>query len=178
WKEQRSRALKLALDRARVRFDEGAYESAINAANEVLENNPGDSAARRIKAEALVALESAQRQRELDRRAQVAIDEATRLAARDRFSDALEALAGADIAGQAAVNDARAHVEAARQEFDRLRAEAAARLEAERRAAPTPQADVPTLIATPVEPRRAFAPIGTGGFLPGPVRKRRPKPER
>jgi TonB family protein len=125
-KEQRARALKLALDRARIRFDEGAYESAINAANEALEYNPHDSEVRRLKAQALAGLQAEQQQREISRRAQVAADEASRLAARDQYTLALQVLSDAAIAGHPVVQDSRARIRSAGEEFDRLTREAAA----------------------------------------------------
>jgi TonB family protein len=133
-KEQRARGLKLALDRARIRCDEGAYESAINAANEALEFNPHDSEVRRLKAQALAGLQAEQQQREINRRAQLAADEASRLAARDQYTVALEVLSDAAIARHPVVQDARARIRSAYEEFDRLIQEAE-RLEAARREA-------------------------------------------
>ena len=125
-REGRERALQMALDRARIRLDEGAFESAVNAADEALRHDPEDPTAKRLKAEALVALEASLRERELDRRAQVAADQAMHLAARDLYEPALDLLRNPDVATHPLARQARERVENARAAFDRLRAEALA----------------------------------------------------
>jgi tetratricopeptide (TPR) repeat protein len=122
--EQRIRALNAAIDRARVRFLEGAFESAIDAANEALEYSPADSEARRLKADAVVALDERRRQQEIARRAQAAADEAARLSARDRYGDARRVLDEPLIANHPTVRQARAIVEAAEAEFTQMTAAA------------------------------------------------------
>ena len=165
----------------------------------------------------------------MERRAQVAVEEATRLAARDRFEEALQLLAEPMLASQPAVEQARVRIESAREEFEGMRADAvarhdaergetvrldaeraeaarrdadrlqAARLEAKRQEAARIEAarlepsradaahadavrrqafEAPTLLGVVAEPPRSFAPLGGLGFLPGPVRTRRPKPPR
>jgi TonB family protein len=210
-KEQRSRSLKLALDRARIRFGEGAFESALHAADEALECDPRDSQAQRLKADALAALAQERSRRELDRRAHVAVEEATRLAVRDRYDEALQMLEASTIATHPLVRDALEHIGKARVEFEELKAAAAraeeacgetARLDAARRepasgaladGAIVPIAAPPAAVA--VEDATVTLPIPalrsiqaelsdtalidlhrSPGYLPGPLRKRRPQP--
>ena len=217
-KEQRIRALKLALDRARIRCGEGAYESAINAANEALEHNPHDAEAQRLKAEALSGLKG-ERQREIGRRAQAAVDEAARLAARDQFNLALHVLSDDAIAAHPLTDEARARIQNAHAEFNRLTQETAARAEAARieaaqaeaarveaarpdtqhlaetvtitwgatplplEAQPRAPAETPSAPDLPQPQPQAprwllLSPGDSPGFLPGPIRRRRPRPPR
>jgi tetratricopeptide (TPR) repeat protein len=174
-KEQRSRSLKLALDRARIRLGEGAFESALNAADEALNYDPLDSQAQRLKQEAIVGLDAERLQREADRQVKVAIDEAMRLAGRDRYGDALQLLSDPAIAAHPLARDARARIESAHSEFERLKAAAAARIAAARKdtggapkadedddretVGPTPS---PVAMSTP-------APVAPRSIVPAPV---------
>jgi TonB family protein len=63
-REQRAQALTLALDRARIRLREGAFESAARAADEALQYHPGDATAVRLRADALAALDQDRRARD------------------------------------------------------------------------------------------------------------------
>jgi TonB family protein len=128
-KEERARALKLALDRARLRFQQGAFESALRAADEALKCNPEEPEALRLKANAVAALEGLRQQHEIERRVQTTIDEARRLAARDRFDDARAVLEDRSIVSHPAIAQARAAIDQEQSEFVRLQAEAVARLE-------------------------------------------------
>ena len=130
-REQRSLALKFALDRAKIRFGEGAFESAIHAAEEALSYDPADPEAQRLKAVAAAALDE-QRIRVGNRRAQAAVEEATKLVARDRYDHALAVLNSEIVASHPVVQDARARIERSRDSFERLKADAAAREEATR----------------------------------------------
>src|SRR6185503_402149 len=120
-----------ALDRAKIRFGEGAFESAIHAAEEALSYDPADPEAQRLKAVAAAALDE-QRIRVGNRRAQAAVEEATKLVARDRYDHALAVLNNEIVASHPVVQDARARIERSRDSFERLKADAAAREEATR----------------------------------------------
>src|SRR5262245_45807489 len=130
-RDQRSLALKFALDRARIRFGEGAYESALHAADEALSYDPEDADAQQLKVVAAAALEE-QRVRVGNRRAQSAVEEATRLVARDRYEHALAILNSPLVSSHPIVQEARQRIERARESFEQLKADAAARAEAAR----------------------------------------------
>ena len=191
-KEQRSRSLKIALDRAKIRFSEGAYESAMHAADEALGYDPGDTEALRLKADAVVALDE-QRRRAANRRAQSAVEEATWFAARDRYDEALNILIHPAIATHALVLETRIRVERSRAEFERLKADAnatvpVARVESTADTVRLPRPDTHIQIAAhapalaggpgPRPGARVLAIDESLGLLPGPVRPRRPKPSR
>jgi TonB family protein len=63
-RDQRAQALTLALDRARIRLREGAFESAARAAEEALQYNPADVTAVRLRDDALMALDQDRRARD------------------------------------------------------------------------------------------------------------------
>jgi tetratricopeptide (TPR) repeat protein/predicted Ser/Thr protein kinase len=207
-REQRSLALKFALDRAKIRFGEGAFESAVHAAEEALSYDPADPEAQRLKEVAAAALDE-QRIRVGNRRAQAAVEEATKLVARDRYDHALAVLSGELVASHPVVQDARARIERSRDSFERLKADAAARDEATRIEAAARAAEAAAVPQTTrIEPSPAaredtvrfprpdlhilVAPHAAGdlhgarilsiedspGFLPGAPRKRRPRPPR
>src|SRR5262245_2397932 len=188
-RDQRSLALKFALDRAKIRFGEGAYESALHAADEALSYDPHDAEAQQLKVAAADALEE-RRVRVGNRRAQSAVEEATRLVARDRYEHALAILNSPLVSSHPIVQDARLRIERARESFEQLKADAAAaKAEAAARAEPPravsqdtvrfPRPDLHIQLApqSPDDLRSArVLSIDSPGYLPGPVRMRRPRP--
>jgi tetratricopeptide (TPR) repeat protein len=64
---ERARAVAAALERARLRFENGQYDSAVRAASEALEHDPGQQEALDLKARAAAAIEDRHRQQDIER---------------------------------------------------------------------------------------------------------------
>ena len=84
--------MSVAVERARQRFENGEFDSAVKAATEALNQEPEQQEALDLKARAEAAIEQRRRQQEIERRAQVAVSDAQQRAKRGDHAGAIAAL--------------------------------------------------------------------------------------
>jgi serine/threonine protein kinase len=123
---ERARMVAAALERARQRFENGQFDSAVKAAGEALDQDPEQQEALDLKARAAAALEERQRQQEAERRAQLAVSDAQQRARRGDHAGAIAVLRGFD-PPVAIVRDALAAIEAEERQLERQNREEAER---------------------------------------------------
>jgi predicted Ser/Thr protein kinase len=123
---ERAHAVAVALDRARQRFENGEFDSAAKAAAEALTQEPEQQEALDLKTRAEAAIEQRRRQQEIERRAQVAVQDALQRAKRGDHAGALAALRAFD-PPVPAVQDALTAIEAEERQLERQRREEAER---------------------------------------------------
>jgi len=88
---QRAEAIRVAMERAHEKFDQGLFQEAIAAADEVLTLDPELSEAKGVKSESLDAIAAHEREL-LDRRAREAVRDARRLFVADEHTAAIDLL--------------------------------------------------------------------------------------
>jgi eukaryotic-like serine/threonine-protein kinase len=123
---ERAQAVAVALERARQRFETGEFDSAVKAASEALEQEPGQPEALDLKARAEAVIEQRMQQQEIERRAERAVSDAQQRAKRGDHAGAIAALRAFD-PPVTAVQEALAALEAEERQLERQRREEAQR---------------------------------------------------
>jgi tetratricopeptide (TPR) repeat protein len=123
---ERARAVTVAVERARQRFEKGEFDSAVKAATEALNQEPAQQEALDLKARAEAAIEQGRRQQEIDRRAQVAVSDAQQRAKRGDHAGAIAALRGFE-PPVTVVQETLAALEAEERQLERQRRDEAER---------------------------------------------------